>query len=186
MSMREPDFAGDVAICTKIHYANANQATEMAAIVTALGSDATTHDATIEARSAALTIGPSNTRFQNDILLLVNAAKAGNLSNSQIISGLDDAMGVLHKPGLIDIPHASANASPPIVGTVVSVTNGNWNGAPTGYTYQWKRDGSTNLGTAATYTLISADIGGHAITGVVAATNAQGTTVAPPSNAIQT
>ena len=184
--MREPDFAGEVALCCKIHYANPNQATEMAAIATALGSDNTTHDATIEARAAALTIGPAQTRFQNDILLLVNQAKAGNLNNSQIISGLDDALGVAHKPGVVDTPYASANASPPIAGTVVSVTNGNWTGVPTSYAYQWKRDGTTNLGTAASYTLISADIGGHQITCVVTATNATGSTAAPPSNAVAT
>jgi hypothetical protein len=186
MTIKEPNLAFDVALCCKIHYANVNQATEMAAIVTALGSDNTTHDGTIEARSAALTPGPANTRFQNDILLLVNQAKAGNLSNSQIISALDDALGVVHAPGVIDVPYASANASPPIVGTVVSVTNGNWTGAPTGYTYQWKRDGVTNLGTAASYTLIAADVGGHQITCVVTATNAQGSQAAPPSNAIIT
>jgi hypothetical protein len=184
--MREPDFACEVALCCKIHYANTNQQTEMAAIVTALGSDNTTHDATIEARSAALTIGPAQSRFQNDLLLLVNQAKGGNLSNSQIISGLDDALGVVHAPGVIDIPFASANATTPIVGTVVSVTNGNWTGAPTGYAYQWKRDGTTNLGTAASYTLIAADIGGHQIACVVTATNANGSTAAPPSNAIGT
>ena len=184
--MREPDFAGDVAICCKIHYANVNQATEMAAIATALASDNTTHDATIEARSAALTIGPANTRFQNDIILLVNQAKGGNLNNSQIISGLDDALGVAHKPGVIDIPYASANAKPAVVGTVVTVTTGNWTGVPTSYTYAWKRDGSTSLGTAASYTLIAADIGGHQITCVVTAVNATGSTAAPPSNAIGT
>jgi hypothetical protein len=186
--MREPDFAGEVRICCAIHYANPNQATEMAAIAAALGTDNTTHDATIEARAAALTIRepPANSRFQNDILLLVNQAKGGNLNNSQIISGLDDALGVAHKPGVIDIPYASANASPPVVGTQVSVTNGNWTGAPTSYTYQWKRDGTTNLGTAASYTLVSADIGGHQITCVVTAVNATGSTAAPPSNAIGT
>ena len=186
--MREPDFAGEVAICTKIHYANVNQATEMAAIVTALGSDNTTHDATIEARAAALTIGPANTRFQNDLILLINQAKGGNLSNSQIISGLDDALGVVHKPGVIDIPYASANASPAVVGTVVTVTNGNWTGAPTSYTYARGSAGGVAIGgaTAASYTLVSADIGGHQIRCVVTAVNANGSTAAPPSNAIGT
>jgi hypothetical protein len=185
MSMREPDFAGEVAICCKIHYANPNQVTEMAAIATALASDNTTHDHTIETRAAALTVGLAQTRFQNDILLLVNAAKAGNLNNSQIISGLDDALGVAHKPGVIDVPYASANASPPIVGTVCSVTNGNWAGVPTSYAYAWYRNGVAIGGaTAATYTLVSADTGGKQITAVVTATNATGSTAAPPSNAI--
>ena len=196
--MREPDFAGAAALCCKIHYANANLAAEMAAISAALGTDTTTHDRTIEAPAAAsaLVIAPPNglvapaagwrSGFGNDILLLVNEAKGGNLSNSQIISGLDDALGVVHKPAVVDLPYASANAEPPVVGTVVTCTQGNWTGAPTSYTYQWKRDGATNLGAAASYTLVAADIGGHLITCIVAATNAQGSTVAPPSNAIST
>ena len=39
-------------------------------------------------------------------------------------------------------------------------TNGNWTGAPTGYAYQWKRDGGNIVGaTAATYTMVGADTG---------------------------
>jgi hypothetical protein len=209
--MREPDFAGEVRLLycntgptsafggspiTGIHCFNTNAAAEIAAIVAALGSDGTTHDQTIEARAPALTVAAPNSlvapaagwasRLGNDLILLINEAKGAGLSNSQIISGIDDAVGVAHAPGVIDIPYASANAKPAIVGTVCSVTNGNWTGSPTGYTYQWKRDGTTNLGTAASYTLIAADVGGHLISCVVTATNAQGSTAAPPSNAIST
>jgi hypothetical protein len=211
MSMRETDLAGDVALLysstgptsafggspvTGIHKWNTNAAAEIAAIAAALGSDATAHDQTIEARAAVLTTGEANgivapaagwkSRLGNDLILLINTAKGGGLSNSQIISGIDDAVGVAHAPAVIDIPYASANAKPPIVGTVCSVTNGNWTGSPTGYAYQWKRDGTTNLGTAATYTLVAADVGGHQITCVVTATNATGSTAAPPSNPIAT
>ena len=211
MSFRETDLAGEVALLysstgptsffggspiTGIHKWNTNAAAEIAAIVAALGSDATVHDQTIEARAAVLTTGEVNgivapaagwkSRLGNDLILLINAAKGGGLSNSQIISGIDDAVGVAHAPAVIDIPYAQANAKPPIVGTVCSVTNGNWTGSPTAYTYQWKRDGVTNLGTAANYTLVSADVGGHQISCVVTATNATGSTSAPPSNLIQT
>jgi len=208
---REPDLAREVALLycstgptsayggspvTGIHKWNPNAAAEITAIVAALGSDATVHDQTIEARSAALTTGEPNglvapaagwkSRLGNDLILLVNAAKAGGLSNSQIISAIDDAVGVAHAPAVIDIPYASANASPPVAGTVCSVTNGNWTGTPSSYAYQWKRDGTTNLGTAATYTLVAADIPAHQITCVVTATNATGSNTAPPSNAIST
>jgi hypothetical protein len=211
MSFRETDLAGEVALLysstgptsffggsnvTGIHKWNTNAAAEIAAIVSALGSDATAHDQTIETRSAALTVGPTNgivapaagwkSRLGNDLILLVNAAKGGGLSNSQIISAIDDAVGVAHAPAVIDTPYASANIKPPGVGTVCSVTNGNWTGSPTAYAYQWKRDGTTNLGTASNYTLVAADIGGHQITCVVTATNATGSTPAPPSNAIST
>jgi len=210
--MRETDFAGEVALLysntgptsafggspvTGIHKWNTNAVAEIAAIVAALGADATQHDQTIEARAAALTTGEPNglvapaagwkSRLGNDLILLINAAKGGGLSNSQIISGIDDAVGVAHAPGVIDVPYASANASPPVVGTVVNCTNGNWTGSPTGYAYAWKRDGSTAIGTnSPNYTLIAADIGGHRITCVVTATNATGSQAAPPSNAIST
>ena len=65
---------------------------------------------------------------------------------------------------MIDIPFASANASPAIVGTVVTVTNGNWTGSPDQlHLCQWQRSDVTNISgaTAASYTLVSADIGGH-------------------------
>jgi hypothetical protein len=191
MSVRQVDLAGDFRILKGIHYANANFATEMAAIATALLTETARHDRTIDAPSSAvLKIGEPNgstfTRLTNDAILLVNLGLAGGLKPSQILGAIDDAASILYKPGNIDIPYASANASPPVVGTVVTVTNGNWTGTPTGYTYQWKRDGSTNLGTAASYTLVSADIGSHAITCVVTATNATGSTAAPASNAIAT
>ena len=187
MSYREPDLAGEFAILQGIHRWNPNFAAEMTTLVAALGSDNTTHDSTIETRVAALTIGPNQTRAQNDAILLINAAKGGNLSNLQIISAIDDTLGVAHAPAVIDVPYASANASPPIVGTVCSVTTGNWTGTPTSYTYQWTRDG-TNIAaaTAATYTLVSADVPGHQIRCVVTAVNATGSTAAPPSNMIAT
>jgi hypothetical protein len=186
MSYREPDFQNEIALVMGIHYANTNRTAELATITAALASDTTTHDATMETPAAALQPGlATHTRFTNDILLVVNEGKGGNLTNSQMIAAIDAVAGVASAPGLIDIPYASANASPPIVGTVCSVTNGNWVGTPTSYTYQWKRDG-TNIGgaTSATYTLVSADTGGHQITCVVTATNATGSTAAPPSNAI--
>ena len=211
MSFRETDLAGEVALLytstgptsffggsptTGIHKWATNAVAEITAIVTALGADATVHDQTIEARAAALTAGEPNgivapaagwkSHLGNDLILLINAAKGGGLSNSQIISGIDDAVGVAHAPAVIDVPYAQANAKPPVVGTVCSVTNGNWTGSPTGYAYQWKRDGATNLGTAANYTLVAADIGGHQIGCVVTATNATGSTAAPISNQIST
>jgi hypothetical protein len=46
------------------------------------------------------------------------------------------------------------------IGDVLSCTTGTWSGAPVGYTYQWRRDG-TNIGgaTGSTYTQVAADIG---------------------------
>jgi len=208
--MREPDLSMKVALLycstgpasayggsnvTGIHKFNTSAAAEIAAIVAALGSDATQHDQTIEARAAVLTVAEPNaivapaagwkSKFGNDLILLVNAGKAGGLNNNQIISAIDDAAGVAHIPAVVDTPYAWSNGV--IVGSVCNVTNGNWTGAPTSYAYQWTRDGTNIAGaTAATYTLAAADVPGHGIACVVTATNATGSRAAPPSNAIST
>jgi hypothetical protein len=85
-----------------------------------------------------------------------------------------------------DVPHVLVNgavASSAAVGAALTCTMGNWLGTPTGYAYQWK-SGATNVGTNSnTYTVVAGDIGNN-VTCTVTATNASGSTVAPPSNAI--
>lgn len=69
------------------------------------------------------------------------------------------------------------------VGAVLNCTTGNWLGAPTGYTYQWKSN-AANVGTNSnTYTLVAGDVG-HIVTCTVTATSAAGSTAGPPSNAV--
>ena len=186
MSMTENVLISDFQQLKAIHYANPNFVSEMTALVASVNSDSTTHSAEIETPIVALRVGADKSRLQNDALLLINNAKAGNMTKFQIIAAMDDALAIAHAPANVTVPYASANASPAIVGTIVSVTVGNWTSTPTSYTYQWKRDGVTNLGTAASYTLIAADVGGHAIACVVTAINATGSTAAPLSNAIAT
>lgn len=83
-------------------------------------------------------------------------------------------------PQYIDTPAIYGTAA---VGAVLTCTMGNWFGVPTAYAYQWKR-GVTNVGTNAnTYTVVAGDAA-NSMTCVVSATNANGTTVAPASNAI--
>ena len=196
MSMREPDLAGDIAICRGIHSqkAAAEVTAEVTDLVAALGADTATHDRTIDAPTdARLALGAPNsiaaptagwkTRFGNDMILLINAGRAGGLSKSQIIAAIDDTFAIPHAPAVVNTPYVSSNGV--VVGSVCNCTQGQWTGAPT-YTYQWKRDGTINLGTAASYTLIAADVGGHAITCIVTATNGTGSQAAPPSNAIAT
>ena len=77
-------------------------------------------------------------------------------------------------PTNVDVPYVSQS------GAVLDCTMGNWNGEPSAYSYQWKLDG-TNAGTdASTYPVLPADVGKSA-TCVVTATNAAGSTAAPPS-----
>jgi hypothetical protein len=80
-------------------------------------------------------------------------------------------------PGNVDVPHVSQ------AGDKLTCTMGNWTGTPTTYAYQWKLDGG-DVGTdSATHTVTAGDAGKSA-TCVVSASNAIGSTTAPPSNAV--
>jgi hypothetical protein len=57
---------------------------------------------------------------------------------------------------------------------------GNWTGEPDTYAYQWKLDG-VNVGTDAANYVVHANEAGQTATCVVTATNAAGSTAAPPS-----
>ena len=63
---------------------------------------------------------------------------------------------------------------------ILTATMGEWTGEPTTYSYQWKVDGAVVGTDAATHTVTSADAGKVA-TCIVTATNAMGSTAAPPS-----
>ena len=57
------------------------------------------------------------------------------------------------------------SVAPAVTGTardtqVLTVSTGTWSNSPTGYSYQWQRNGVTNIGTNAnTYTCVKADVG---------------------------
>ena len=85
--------------------------------------------------------------------------------------------------GISGPPPAPVNSSPPVIsgtttlGSVLTTTDGTWTNSPSSFSYQWKR-GATNIGTNTnTYTLVLAD-SSAAITCVVTATNAGGSTPA--------
>jgi hypothetical protein len=60
------------------------------------------------------------------------------------------------------------------VGQVLTCSQGTWANSPTSYSYQWKRDGTTNVGTnSSSYTLVAADQT-HKLACTVTATNAGG------------
>ena len=77
----------------------------------------------------------------------------------------------------------SNTALPAITGStalagVLTCSTGTWSGSPTGYTYQWKRDGATIAGeVATTHTVVTADQS-HTLTCTVTATNPTGSTPA--------
>jgi hypothetical protein len=90
---------------------------------------------------------------------------------------------------ILGIKHVDVN--PPTNTTVpyaaqdnaeVTCTMGEWLGEPTSYAYQWQADG-VDVGTGTPYVVTAADEG-KVFTCVVSATNANGTGVAPASNAV--
>jgi len=88
-------------------------------------------------------------------------------------------------PVNVDVPLVTGpnGVDPADVGQTLNCTMGNWQGEPTGYAYQWKAD-DVDAGNGDTSYLVDAADAGKTITCVVTATNAIGSTVAPPSNGV--
>ena len=110
---------------------------------------------------------PAMTQNQNDVAMLV---ACGPPPGSQA-------------PINKDVPFVDGAGS---VGGTLTCTMGNWTGMdaePHSYAYQWLSDGESELGTGDSYTVVASD-SGTSISCVVTATNANGSTEAPPSNAV--
>ena len=180
MTFQISDFAGQVRLNAMIHHAYPNVVAELTAIATALGSDPTTHDTTISTAPAGLKPGnPANSKFTNDILLVVNAGKGGNLTNAQMAAAITAGIASEVPP---------ANTTPPIVtgtGTVgqnLTTNNGVWTNTPTSYFYGWQRNGVPITGAnGAVYALVGADSGTN-VSSVVQAVNAAGGGIAVSSS----
>jgi hypothetical protein len=175
MSYTIADFSSQVALNAKIHHAYPNLVAELNAIASALSSDATAHDTTIQTPPAGLQPGAAgNSHFTSDILLVVNAGRGGNLlpldMSNAITAGLSNEI----PPVNTTVPAVTGTGT---VGQTLSVTNGNWQYVPTSYAYQWLRGGNTPISgaTAATYVLVAAD-SGTSVSCRVTATNAAGPT----------
>ena len=83
-------------------------------------------------------------------------------------------------------PAAPVNVDIPLVmqsGGTLNCTMGNWQGEPTGYAYAWTIDGAAAGTNAADYAVQAGDVGKSA-TCIVTATNAVGSTAAPPSTPV--
>jgi hypothetical protein len=83
-------------------------------------------------------------------------------------------------PVNVDVPLVSQS------GDTLNCTMGNWEGMqaePHSYAYAWSLDGTSIPGSGATLPVVAADAGSTA-TCVVTATNAIGSTAAPPSNGV--
>jgi hypothetical protein len=158
MSYKIADFSGQIQLVGMIHKWYATRAAELNAIVAALGTDATR-------RSTELQTGPTqvlrpghrlNTRFTNDIMLIVNAGKGGNLLPSAMATAITAVMSKFLIPVNTVAPVVSGTAT---VGSVLTSTTGTWLYAPTRYFYQWTRNGSAIGTNTPTYTTVAADSG---------------------------
>jgi hypothetical protein len=180
MTFQVSDFAGQVALNAMIHKWYPNRAAELTAIATALGGDATNHDTTISTPPAGLQPGnPANSHFTNDVLLVINAGKGGNLTNAQMAAAINAGLANEIPPTNTVAPVASGTGS---VGSNLSCTTGTWTYGQT-YAYQWLRGGATIAGaTNATYALVGADSGTNVSCQVTASNPAGSASVV--SNAI--
>jgi hypothetical protein len=114
------------------------------------------------------------------LLLMLSADWLNNdRTHQQEIAELTASLIAAQGPPVnVDVPHVQ------LAGGAATCTMGNWRGEPSGYAYQWHRDGGAIPGaTNANYTVVAAD-SGHGLACVVTATNALGSTVAPMSNAV--
>jgi hypothetical protein len=172
MTFQISDFTGQVRLNALIHHAYPNVAAELAAIATALGSDATTHDTTISTAPAGLQPGnPANSHFTSDVLLVVNAGKGGNLTPAAMAAAITAAIPADVPPVNTTAPVVTGAGS---VGNNLTTTNGVWTNSPTEYTYQWMRGGLQIAGaTGPVYALIGTD-SGNSVSCRVTATNAAG------------
>jgi hypothetical protein len=68
-------------------------------------------------------------------------------------------------------------------GQTLNCTPGTWQNSPTAYAFQWKSDGTANIGTGPSYLVTSADLT-HSLTCVVTAFNGVGSSTPATSNAI--
>lgn len=91
-----------------------------------------------------------------------------------------DDVDPLAPPQNKDVPYLGGTAA---VGGTLNCTMGNWTGEPTGYAYAWQSGGVATGGDAADYVVAAADAGKDIVC-IVTATNANGSTAAPPSNVV--
>ena len=168
-------FQQSIALVAMTHKWNTSRATELQAIATALSSDTTKHDTTIsKAPVQALQPGNvKNSKFTNDVLLVVNQGKAGNLTTTEMSNAITAGLSLFLPPVNTSTPAVTGATT---VGSTLTCTKGNWTYVPTEYAYQWLRDATPIASaTAATHVIVAGDAG-HSLACRVTASNAAGST----------
>ena len=87
MSYTQAQFAAEIAINGKIHYAYPNVKAELTLMSTAVKADLTKHDKTIETPLGILQT--PNSYYQAEINLIINKGKGGNLTAAQMGAAMD-------------------------------------------------------------------------------------------------
>lgn len=96
MSYQPSDFQQEIAINTAIHKWYVNAKAELQLMSTAVKADLTKHDATVETALGILKPGLwTNTRYENDIALIINKGKGGNLTAAQMGAAMDAVVATL-------------------------------------------------------------------------------------------
>jgi hypothetical protein len=183
MGMTIQNFVSEVALNSIIHRGNPNRLAELNAIAAALATDPTTYDTTLQSAPVALRPGlPTNTRFTNDILAVVNIGKASNLTPVAMGNAITAGLSSFLPPVNTSAPAVTGTGT---VGQTLTVTNGNWNYVPTNYAYQWLRGGGQIVGAVgSTYVLVAADSGTNVSCNVTATNAAGSTTIASNTKAV--
>jgi hypothetical protein len=123
--------------------------------------------------------------------LTLGPALADGVSTPGVPHALNSEMAVKYAPGtggggpsppsLTSAPVVTGTAT---IGSTLSTTNGVWTNSPTGYLYQWLRNGTAISGaTGSTYLTVSAD-GGTSVGSQVTANNAGGSSTPANSNTL--
>lgn len=166
MSYQLDDFASQANIVVRKFFRDPTEATELNQLRIALGADASTHDTTLDtpARSTGLQPGAAtNSPFINEMLLLINRGKAGNLSTISMANIL----------GSIAPPTAPVNTVPPTItytsggsgagtqpGAVYARGTGTWTPGGGVPSQQWYRGATPIAGsTGVSYSTQAADSG---------------------------
>ena len=97
MSYQQADFQSEIALNTAIYKWDANAKAELTLMSTAVKADSTTtHDATITTPGGILQPGwAGNDPYKNDIALIINKGRGGNLTSAQMGAAMDAVVATL-------------------------------------------------------------------------------------------
>ena len=166
--------ANNTWYAVQAYYAGASSHLNIASIASPTGADTGSQNVGAADFGGGLFLGVSGggdqfTGYVSEVGIWNGSVAAGMGANQ--IASLGSAAPTA--PAISALPVISGATT---VGSTLTTTTGTWTGSPTGYTYQWKRNGTNISGaTSNTYLLVTADLTAN-ITATVTATNAGGST----------